>query len=133
MTRFLHHHMTRLTLASAVCLGVLAGCDSRDPYKRDDVWYPTGSNAANLAAQVADPHDLMRGQNDPRQLADTPARAIARVRSDSAKPLTGGSAASGGGSGSSGGGGGGAASSATDTPTIPTMPSMPSIPGLGGG
>jgi type IV pilus biogenesis protein CpaD/CtpE len=132
MTAFLRSDLARLTLAGAVCLGFLAGCGNRDPYQRDDVWYPSGANAANLAAQVADPRDLVRGRNDLKQLADTSSRAIARVRSDSPKPLTpgtsSGSSGGGGGSGSGGGDGGGAGAGGT-----PTIPSVPSLPGLGGG
>ena len=136
MIAFLRPDLARLTLAGAVCVGLLAGCASRDPYKRDDVWYPTGANAANLAAQVADPNDLIRGRGDSKQLVDASARAIGRVRSDSPKSLTPGGTGGGGngsGGGSSGGSSGGSGGSGGEMPSIPTIPSMPSLPGLGGG
>ncbi len=110
----------RLTVAFAACLGILVGCGSRDPYQRDDVWYPTGANAANLAAQVANPNDLVRGQSDPKQQAGGPARSVNRVWTDSAKSLT--PSASGGSSGGgSGGGSAGGGSAGGDTPSIPGL------------
>lgn len=112
-------------IAFAICLGILAGCGNRDPYKRDDVWYPTGANAANLAAQAVNPDDLIRGRSDPKQLATGPARSVNRVWTDTPKSLTTGSTSGSGGAGGSGGGTPGG-----DTPTIP---SIPSFPGLGGG
>ena len=137
MTRHL-----RPVLAFGVCAGLLAGCGNRDPYKRDDVWYPTGANAANLAAQVAHPADLVRGQNDPRQAAGGPARSVSRVWSDTPKSLTPGASGGGGGSGSGGGGsssgftGASSGSSGGDAPTnsaLPSFPSLPALPGLLGG
>ena len=85
---------TRPGLAIVGCLVVLAGCSSRDPYKRDDVWYPTGANAANLAAQVADPADLAGGRSDPRQSALAPVKSVNRIWEDNPKELTDGSAVS---------------------------------------
>ena len=124
MTRHL-----RSALAFAACLGILAACGNRDPYKRDDVWYPTGANAANLAAQVVNPDDLIRGRSDPKQLAAGPAKSVSRVLTDTPKSLTpGSSSGSGGGSGAGGGGGGGTPGG--DTPTIPAIPSFS---GMGGG
>jgi hypothetical protein len=96
----------RAVLAGVVCLAVLAGCSSRDPYKRDDVWYPTGANAANLAAQVADPADLAGGRSDTRQSSIAPIKSVNRILTDSPKAL-GGSPA--GGSGTTGAGGAGEA------------------------
>ena len=40
----------------------LAACQDMDPYARTDVWQPTGANAGNIAAMVANPHDLIRGR-----------------------------------------------------------------------
>ena len=52
-----------LRFAAVASLVVLAGCDSRMiPYLRTDVWQPTGANAGNIAAMVADPHDLISGR-----------------------------------------------------------------------
>ncbi len=128
--------MTRSTALAFVvlaCSAMLTGCGNRDPYRRDDVWYPTGANAANLAAQVANPADLAGGRTDPKQLVAAPAKGVNRVWSDSAKPLSytaGGGGGSGSGSGNGGGSGGsdsgGGGSSGGSAPTLP------SIPGFGG-
>jgi type IV pilus biogenesis protein CpaD/CtpE len=94
MTRY-----TRLGLAIVGCLVGLAGCSSRDPYKRDDVWYPTGANAANLAAQVADPADLAGGRGDPKQRSAAQIKAVTRILTDAPKALSGGSTTAAGGGG----------------------------------
>ena len=48
------------------CLAVLAltigGCVEADPYRRPDVWYPTGVNSGNIAAMVAKPRDMIVGR-----------------------------------------------------------------------
>lgn len=105
----------RFGLGLAACLTLLASCGNRDPYKRDDVWYPTGSNAANLAAQVADPNDLVRGRSDPSQSSAAPIRAVNRVWNGA----TAGNGAAGNGNGATGGSGAGESPAA---PTIPTPP-----------
>ena len=94
MTRY-----TRLGLAIVGCLVGLAGCSSRDPYRRDDVWYPTGSNAVNLAAQVADPADLAGGRGDPKQRSAAQIKAVTRILTDAPKALSGGSTTAGPGGG----------------------------------
>lgn len=111
-----------MTLSVAFTAGLLAlaGCDSRDPYLRTDVWQPTGANAGNIAAMVADPHDLISGRGTDVQNAGEPALAVSHVWLDTPKPLLGSSGAagassqsgsgSGGGSGGSGGGSGGSSS-----------------------
>jgi type IV pilus biogenesis protein CpaD/CtpE len=104
--------MRSLTIGFALAgsLLVLAGCDSRDPYRRTDVWQPTGANAGNLAAMVADPQDLLAGRGDARMNASEPAIAASRIWADTPKQTLSGSGGGGSGgssSGSSGGGGGG--------------------------
>ena len=89
----------RLVLAVVACLTMLAACDSRDPYKRDDVWYPSGSNAANLAAQVADPADLAGGRGDPRAYSPAQLKAVNRISTDTPRSLIGGSTVAGTGGG----------------------------------
>ncbi len=79
----------RLGFAAAILLGILAGCSSRDPYARDDVWYPTGAPAANLAAQLANPADLAGGRDDPRQNSAAAAKAVNHIWSDTPKTLSG--------------------------------------------
>lgn len=105
--------MTRVAIPLIAALALLAGCANRDPYERLDVWRPTGANSANLAAMVANPHDLIRGHGTDRQLTKAQELAVDRVWQDQPKGL-GGTAAtsssSGGGSGGSGGSGGGSSS-----------------------
>jgi type IV pilus biogenesis protein CpaD/CtpE len=79
--------MTRIRLVLLVM--AVAGCASSDPYRRTDVWAPTGSNAGNIAAMVADPNDLIHGRSDNTGDALQAVGAIDRVRQDRAKPLTG--------------------------------------------
>jgi len=96
-----------LNFAFIAGLVALAGCDSRDPYLRTDVWEPTGANAGNIAAMVADPHDMIRGRDSFIQNANEPALAVNHVWLDQPKPLStapGGGGASGGASGGSSGG-----------------------------
>ena len=45
-------------------LAVLTGCAETDPYARAGMWQPTGANNRNLAAMVANPHDLIRGRGE---------------------------------------------------------------------
>jgi hypothetical protein len=80
--------MIRPGLIIAVCM--LPGCNSADLDHRPGAWHPNGSNAANIAAMAADPHDLIRGrrgETDSRQAAD----AITRLWQAKAKPQADGS------------------------------------------
>ena len=47
------------------------------------------ADAANLAAQLADPADLVRGRGTARQAGEAAARAVERYRTDTATPLAG--------------------------------------------
>jgi type IV pilus biogenesis protein CpaD/CtpE len=99
--------LLRIALAGGVL--ALAGCESMDPYHRQDVWYPTGASQANLAAQVANPNDLIRGRSDHVNDAARAEMAVTRVRQDKPKTLPNPTlpSASGGGGGGGGGGSGG--------------------------
>ena len=103
-----------LRIAALAGLVALAGCDSMDPYMRTDVWKPNGANAGNIAAMVADPHDLISGHGAIFHDANAPALAIGHVWTDQPKSLTpaagGGGGASGSGAGGSGAGAGGGGS-----------------------
>lgn len=88
--------MRRITLTSLAFTGtilVLAACTSRDPYYRTDVWKPTGANAANLAAMVANPYDLISGHaSSAPQLSKDQIPAVDRAWSGAAiKSGSGGS------------------------------------------
>jgi hypothetical protein len=102
-------------LLPALCL--LPACSSNfvrqlDPYQRDGAWHPSGVLQADLAAQVANPNDLIRGRH---ARTGTPAQpqviAIDHVMQDQPKPLANGNggaggAQAGGPAGSNGNGGG---------------------------
>ena len=96
----------------------LAGCHEIDPSAGTYSWHPTGINAANLAAQVANPNDLRYGHDDGGYSYGAPqAVAIDRIMTDKPKKLPSmtnfsvGNGGRGGGSGSGSGGGGGGDSS----------------------
>ncbi len=67
-------------LPLAIALG---GCAATDPLLRPDLWQPNGANEANIAAEVANPADLVHGRDGGerhrRQLA---AAAVERLRAD---------------------------------------------------
>ena len=103
-----------LHLAFIASLVALAGCDSRDPYLRTDVWQPTGANAGNIAAMVANPHDLISGRGVAVQNSNESALAVSHVWLDQPKSLAtgaGGGSSSPSGGGATGSGSGGASGS----------------------
>jgi hypothetical protein len=87
----------------AVSLIVLAGCgansDYLDPYKKPYAWHPSGAAAANLAAQVVDPHDLVAGHGTTVRGTQDSTMAIQHILLDTPKSI---STESGGGGSSSG-------------------------------
>lgn len=99
--------MSTITKAFAGLCAIVAlgGCMERDPYRRTDVWRPTGANSANIAAMAANPKDLIRGSGTTRSHSAAHIKSIERVQEDRAKPLLGPAGSSSG--GQSGGGGGG--------------------------
>jgi hypothetical protein len=109
MSRILHFAFFAGLLA-------LGGCDSRDPYLRTDVWKPTGSNSGNIAAMVADPHDLISGHGTPIENSNEPALAVGHIWLDQPKPLTMGPSGSSGSSTPSGGASGGGSGGGSGTP-----------------
>lgn len=84
-------------------LAFLAGCSSLEPYRRPYAWHPAGANQANLAAMVADPHDLARGRSDQETDGQAAVLAIEHVREDKPKRLSSTSGIFGGGMGSGSG------------------------------
>lgn len=112
----------------AASLIALAGCGGQnylDPYEKPYAWHPTGAPAANIAAQVVDPRDLVAGRGTNTKDTQEFTLAIQHIWADAPKPLItqGGGSSSGGGSasgpgasgsgpGASGGAAGGSAGSA---------------------
>jgi len=99
---------TTLTLCAFAGLLTLSGCDQLDPMLRTDRWEPTGANAGNIAAMVADPHDLIRGHGDLFRESNDQSLAATRIMTDQPKAFSGGGG--GGGAAPSGGGSGAPAS-----------------------
>ena len=93
-----------------IVIGVLAlaGCDQLDPQLKVDAWRPTGANAGNIAAMVANPRDLVSGHGMIFEDSGAATLAVGHITADQPKPMTGGGGGgSGGGSGGGGAGGGG--------------------------
>ncbi len=87
--RRIHRAMTPATLLRVLPLAIaLSGCAATDPLLRPDLWQPNGANDANIAAEVANPADLVHGRDGgygiDGQLA---AAAVARLRANKVKPL----------------------------------------------
>ena len=99
------NHSIRLAIVVLGLLGTVS-CTWRDPYRRDDVWKPTGANAANLAATIAEPRDLTHGRGSSGADAKVGVLSMERVQSDRPKSL--GDPTSSGLSGAGGAAGGGA-------------------------
>jgi hypothetical protein len=70
-----------------IALLALAACDVTDPYLRDGVWRPDGTNDANLRAMVASPSDLVRGVSSAGGDGQQAAAAIDRYRNDKMRLL----------------------------------------------
>ncbi|MBV8912810.1 MAG: hypothetical protein JOZ05_07215 [Acetobacteraceae bacterium] len=68
---------------------LLAGCAETDPYRRPGMWQPEGANAANLAAMVELPSDLVRGRSDRTALTRESQGAVERLWEDRARPFPG--------------------------------------------
>ena len=82
----------------------LAGCADgyRDSYVRAGTWHPQGVNDMNIAAQVADPHDLVRGRDIAQPNYRTSAAAVADLWSGkTTKAVAAAATANGGATGTS--------------------------------
>jgi hypothetical protein len=75
------------TLACSGLLLLMAGCDITDPYTREGVWRPDGTNDLNLRAMVVSPSDLVRGVGSPGGNGQQAAAALERQRTDKMRPL----------------------------------------------
>jgi len=105
--------LPRIVLLIATA-GALSGCGATtDTYRRPHTWHPSGVNAANIAAQVADPEDLVVGRGSDTTDAAAVVPGIQQVDGAPAAAAPGGGAgvgiapggsSSGGSSGSASGG-----------------------------
>jgi type IV pilus biogenesis protein CpaD/CtpE len=76
-----------LSLALPILLAS-SGCTMvQDPMMREGTWHPTGASAANLAAMVANPHDLVEGESASGTIGPEAVLPVARLRADKVKPL----------------------------------------------
>jgi type IV pilus biogenesis protein CpaD/CtpE len=81
--------LVRLTaVIGTVTIGLLAGCAATDPLLNENTWHPIGVNEQNIAAQVANPVDLLHGR-EPTGGTDggLAADAILRLRIGHVKAL----------------------------------------------
>ena len=113
-----------------VVLASLGGCGPGhnyfDPYEKPYTWHPLATPESNLAAQLVDPHDLIRGRGGPEGDAKQADLSVERVWQDRPKQVSdvtgtssgggtnGGSTGSGSGGGGSGGAGGGPSGGGTN-------------------
>jgi hypothetical protein len=85
--------------AALISLLALAGCVQVDPYTRTGMWQPGGVNSRNLAAMVANPHDLLQGRGSTGAQGVTATAAVERLLAGVPTPLPSVSAAAAPGSG----------------------------------
>jgi type IV pilus biogenesis protein CpaD/CtpE len=75
-----------------LALALLAACAETDPYRRSGMWQPEGANAANIAAMVERPSDLVGGRNDRAPETRQARDAVERLWEDRQRTLRGGHA-----------------------------------------
>jgi hypothetical protein len=96
-------HVICVRLAGLLAATLLfSGCRAMDPYQRAGMWRPEGVVNANLAAQLANPADLVRGHGDTGPVYRQTATAVTKLWSGStaaavAAPAAGGAAPAAGG------------------------------------
>ena len=71
----------------ALTLLAIAGCAVTEPYLRAGTWRPTGVNEANIAAQIIQPSDLVRGRDYAPMDGTMPTAAVERYRAGKIKKL----------------------------------------------
>lgn len=74
-------------LAGLLVLALCSGCAMTDPYERDGLWQPDGAVQGNIAAMVADPRDLIRGQGPASDAEYGGGSAVGNLWSGHSKPL----------------------------------------------
>jgi hypothetical protein len=91
---------------SLLALPLLAtGCSLTDPAEAEGYWHPRGVNDGNLAAMIADPHDLVEGRSVRFSDGTLAAAAVDRLYRDKVRNLPDTSLSVGASSASSTGGG----------------------------
>ncbi len=71
-----------------LCVISIGGCAWTDPTEGEPGrWHPVGANDANLAAEIANPSDLLRGRGIETADGQMAAVAVARLRRGHVKPL----------------------------------------------
>ena len=71
-----------------LCIISTGGCASTDPVEGESGrWNPIGANNANLAAEIANPDDLLRGRGVETADGQMAAAAVARLRKGHVKSL----------------------------------------------
>lgn len=70
-----------LTLAAGGC--TMTG----NPIYREGTWHPTGANEVNLAAEIANPHDLVAGESATGTPGPVAVLPVESLRTDRVKPL----------------------------------------------
>lgn len=78
--------MTRKLVFIGLLLAAAAGCSETDPYSRPGMWQPEGANAGNMAAMVANPSDLVRGQAGQGVTRQSGEAAVLRLWLGAVKP-----------------------------------------------
>jgi hypothetical protein len=107
MTKLLRSPALRRALVGVLlAVSPLVGCSENnrftDTYNAPGTWHPTGVNELNIAAQVANPNDLVRGRGDNGGNLRTSVAAVNNLwsgKSDKAAAAGGGAGGGGGGAG----------------------------------
>jgi hypothetical protein len=80
--------MPRGFVPALLAVLLVAGCGAAvDPTQREGTWRPSGANAANLRAMIAEPSHLRQGVSDPTGRGRQATNAIERLEDDELKPL----------------------------------------------
>ncbi len=70
-----------------LCVCGLTACAETDPYTRNYTWQPTGANANNIAVQVANKNDLIRGRGATRSDGIESVSPVTRLYEGKTAPL----------------------------------------------
>jgi hypothetical protein len=81
--------MRQLLLLSAMAIAMLlpAACTEINPDTRAGIWHPSGINARNLTAMMADPADAVRGRGVTGADSPLAIHAVDRLMAGKPKPL----------------------------------------------